>query len=225
MREKCKHKGGDSGSVLMETVLVIPLYIAFFSGILLLGELCLGRNRLTAADRFGVWLAGNRHVEKEADAVKSETSGTFFPTDEFAAGTKLESLRINQKKVDWYALVQGSGTLKMVLPDWVTGARKGALLLFADIGDAPERELWDDVSFRARDVESVNTHSVLMRRRYDVRDKPGRELASNGPLWYLEYRTPYLDRDGKPVDRPGGISGACDTPEYVRSGWYNMWSQ
>ena len=53
---------GALGSVLMETILVIPLYIAFLSGIFLLGDLGLGRNHLTAADRFGVWLSGTRHV-------------------------------------------------------------------------------------------------------------------------------------------------------------------
>ena len=46
------------GTVLMETLMVIPLFIAFLSGIYLLGDLALGRSRLNAADRFAVWLSG-----------------------------------------------------------------------------------------------------------------------------------------------------------------------
>ena len=62
----------------METVLVLPLYIAFLSGIFLLGDLTLGRSHLIAADRFGVWLSGTRHAEMKSDEVKEETSEAFF---------------------------------------------------------------------------------------------------------------------------------------------------
>ena len=131
------------GSVLMETILVIPLYIAFFSGIYLLGDLELGRNRLAAADRFAVWLAGSRYEDKDDEAVKKDASKAFFPDGEFAEGTKLESFSSGKTKADWYSVVRGAAELKMVLPVWAVGCRKGAIQLFADIGSSPDKELWD----------------------------------------------------------------------------------
>ena len=64
----------ERGSVLMETILAIPLFIAFFSGIFVLGDLMLGRNRLTAADRFAVWLTGSRLADQDDDQAKQSAS-------------------------------------------------------------------------------------------------------------------------------------------------------
>ncbi len=50
------------GSVLMETVLAIPLFLVLIGGIFWLGELMLAKHQLTAADRFAAWNAGNRHL-------------------------------------------------------------------------------------------------------------------------------------------------------------------
>ncbi len=212
------------GSVLMETILVIPLYIAFFSGIYLLGDLELGRNRLAAADRFAVWLSGCRYGDKDDEAVKKDASKAFFPDGEFAEGTKLESFSSGKTKADWYSVVRGAAELKMVLPVWAVGCRKGAIQLFADIGSSPDKELWDKLSFRAREIEGPDTHSVLMRADYDVREKPGRELAQGGPLWYVEYRTAFIDREGVPGDTPNALS-VSDGAEYIRNPQFEAWSK
>lgn len=214
----------ERGSVLMETILVIPLYIAFFSGIYLLGDLELGRNRLTAADRFAVWLSGSRYEQKDDDAVKNNASKTFFPDGEFAEGTKVESFASHKTKVDWYSVVRGAAKLKMVLPVWAVGCRKGVIQLFADIGTAPDKKLWDNLSFKSREVKEPDTHSVLIRANYDVREKSGRELAQGGPLWYVEYRTAFINREGVPGDRPGTLS-VCNGAEYTRNPQFEAWSK
>lgn len=214
----------ERGSVLMETVLVIPLYIAFFSGIHLLGDLALGRNRLAAADRFAVWLSGNRYEDKDDDATKNDASQAFFPDGEFAEGTKLESFSSRKTEADWYSVARGAAKLKMVLPAWAVGCRKGAIQLFADIGASPDKELWDDLSFKAREIEDPDTHSVLMRADYDVREKSGRELAQGGPLWHAEYRTAFIDREGVPNDKPDALA-VCDGAEYVRNPQFEAWSK
>ena len=208
----------------METLMVIPLYIAFLSGIYLLGDLALGRNRLSAADRFAVWLSGSRPAEKGDDAVKQETSNRFFPSGEFADGTRLESFRSHKKKVDWYSLVRGAAELKMEMPVWAAGCRKGALQLFADTGNGPEASLWDDIRLPAREVEEADTHSVLMRSKYDIRERSAGQLAQGGPLWYVEYRTAYLDSKGNPNDRPGTLK-VCNTTDYTRHPLFTAWSK
>ena len=215
---------GAQGSVLMETVLVIPLYIAFLSGIFLLGDLELGRSHLMAADRFGVWLSGTRHAEMESDEVKKEMSEAFFPDEQFAEGTEVESLRLNPEDVNWYRIVRGGAKLKMVLPQWAVGCRKGVLRLLADIGTSPEKEMWDDLSFKAREIAEDDTHTVLMRAKYEDREKSARELAQGAPRWYREYQTAYIDREGVPNDTPSSQT-VCEGAEYLRMGQYEQWSK
>lgn len=217
-------KNGCRGTVLMETILVIPLFIVFFSGVTLLGDLMLGRNRLSAADRFAVWLSGSRQAEKADDAVKQETSNRFFPSGEFAEGTKLESFRSHKKKVDWYSIVRGAAKLKLVLPVWAVGCRKGALQLFAADGSGPDSNRWDDLQIPAREISGSDTHSVLMRSKYDIRERTAGQLAQNGPLWYVEYRTAYLDSKGNPNDRPGTLT-VCNTAEFTRHPLFTAWSK
>ena len=215
---------GTRGSVLMETILVIPLYIAFLSGISLLGDLELGRNHLMAADRFGVWLSGTRHVEMTSDEVKKEMSGAFFPKEQFAEGTEVDSLHMNPEDVNWYRIVRGGTKLKMVLPQWAVGCRKGVLRMLADIGTSPEKEIWDDVSFKAREMAENDTHTVLMRAKYEEREQSARELAQGTSGWYREYRTAYVDREGVPNDTPSSRT-VCDGAEYIRLGEYQLWSK
>lgn len=224
--EEQRNRGisGAQGSVLMETALVIPLYIAFLSGIFLLGDLTLGRSHLIAADRFGVWLSGTRHAEMESDEVKKETSEAFLSNDQFAEGTEVESLRMNPQEVNWYSIVRGGAKLKMVLPQWAVGCRKGVLRLLADIGTSPEKKMWDDIAFKAREIEENDTHTVLMRAEYEDREKTARELALGTPGWYQEYRTAYIDREGVPNDTPSSRT-VCAGTEYQRQGEYDLWSK
>lgn len=219
-----KNFSGAQGSVLMETILVIPLYIAFLSGIFLLGDLELGRNHLIAADRFAVWMSGTRHTEMESDEVKKETSEAFFPADHFAGGTKVDSLRTNPENVNWYAIVRGGTRLKMALPQWAVGCRKGVLRVLADIGASPDEKMWDDLSFKAREIEENDTHTVMMRAKYEEREKTARELAQDAPVWYREYRTAYVDREGVPNDTPSSLI-VCEGAEYIRLVEYERWSK
>ena len=212
------------GTILMETLLVIPLYIAFFSGICLVGDLALGRNRLTAGDRFSVWLSGCRHAEKDDDEVKNQASGLFFPSGEFADGTALESFQSRKTKEKWVSLVGGAAKLKMVMPVWAVGCRKGVLQILADSDGAPDKNLWENIVIPAREISEPDTHSVLMRSKYDEREKTASQLAQGGPRWYEEYRTPYLDSKGNLNDRPGNLT-VCDVAEFRRYALYEAWSK
>ena len=225
MNLRRKNAVAERGSVLMETVLVLPLYIAFFSGIFMLGDLESGRNRLTAGDRFAVWASGNRHAESDDGQVKSAADAAFFPSGEFAEGTGLKSFSSANRKVDFYSVVRGASELKLVLPVWAVQSRKGALKFFADIGTSVDEDKWDNISFRAREIDGKYTHSVLMRGKYDERDRSGRELAQGAPLWYVEYRTAYVARNGEPNDRPSSPGSAVSVSEYVRNPQYEQWSR
>jgi len=51
---------GNRGSVLMETVLVIPLYLLLLGGLFIVGDIMLARFHLSAVERTYAWRGGNR---------------------------------------------------------------------------------------------------------------------------------------------------------------------
>ena len=55
-----KQISSSRGSVLMEFVLVLPVYMAAIGGIMWLGMKSLDAINLRSADHWGVWMAGNR---------------------------------------------------------------------------------------------------------------------------------------------------------------------
>ena len=64
--KKSRHNlfSSGRGSVLMEFVLVLPIYMAAIGGILWLGMKSLDAVNLRAADHWGVWMAGNRFTTR-----------------------------------------------------------------------------------------------------------------------------------------------------------------
>lgn len=210
---------GEKGSVLLETVLAIPLFIAFFSGILVLGELELGRNRLTAADRCALWFRACRFSGADDGAAKSEMSSAFFRDGAFADGTAIGEFRSRRNAVRWYALFQGRAKLKMELPAWAAGSRKGGIVLLGD--DGPDKNMWDDVSFESRETGGDPTHSVLARTDYEKREETPEKLSRT---WYAEYSTPYLTREGGASDVPGSPGSVCAAQKFTRYFQFDTWS-
>lgn len=49
---------GDRGSVMMEFIIVLPIYLCLFGGLFLTGELLLARENLWGNDRMLAWLCG-----------------------------------------------------------------------------------------------------------------------------------------------------------------------
>ena len=208
----------EGGSILMETLLTIPLFIAFFSGIFVLGEMELGRNRLTAADRCALWFRGCRFAGADDEQAKEESSQVFFKDGAFAESTRLGTFRSEQNSARWYALFRGTAELKLELPVWASGTRKGAIELLG--GEGLEKDKWDDLSFKARETDDP-THSVLMRLECRDRDKTPQELSGT---WMNEYRTPYLSRGGSLSDVPNGPGSTCAASSFSRLSQFETWS-
>jgi len=55
-----KTTAGSRGSVLMEAVLVIPLYLLLLGGLFIMGDIMLARFHLSAVERTYAWRGGNR---------------------------------------------------------------------------------------------------------------------------------------------------------------------
>ena len=209
----------ERGSILMETILTIPLFIAFFSGIFVLGEMELGRNRLTAADRCALWYRACRWADADDDSAKDEISQALFEDGAFADKTKLAKFRSRQNSANWYGLFRGTAELTLELPVWAAGTRKSVIELLG--GEDLDKNKWDDLSFKARETGSDPTHSVLMRRDYSEREKKPQVLSST---WMNEYRTPYLTREGGLSDIPDSPGNAYPASSYTRLSQFENWS-
>ena len=209
----------ECGSILMETLLTIPLFIAFFSGIFVLGEMELGRSRLNAADRCALWYRACRWANADDDSAKSEISGAFFEEGTFADKTRLAKFSSRQDSAGWYGLFRGTAELKMDLPAWAANTRKSVIELLG--GEGPDKNEWDDLSFKARETGNDPTHSVLMRRDYREREKKPQILSG---IWMNEYRTPYLTRKGGLSDIPDSPGSAGSASEYSRLSQFENWS-
>ncbi len=75
------HGHGERGSVLMETVIAIPLFLVLIGGMFWLGELMLAKHKLVASDRFAAWNAGNRHGNGTG-GIDAKLKENMFATDQ-----------------------------------------------------------------------------------------------------------------------------------------------
>ena len=75
-----------------------------------------------------------------------------------------------------------------------------------------------------KSFQAMYQSGILYCTKYDLRDRPGRELAQGAPLWHTEYRTAYIDRSGVPNDRPGALA-ATSVSEYIRNPQFEAWSR
>ncbi len=228
MKSKTMNSGFNSteGSILMETILVLPLFIAVFSGVFLVGDLAISRARLHASDRAAAWNAGNRH--QSIGDLKRELTKWFFPAEDFGPKTKISEARQDTETHNtWSHFARGTAILVFTTPDWTAGWRKGALRIMADIGSSPDQNQWDAVSMPNPALTNSWRHTALMRKAYDGRENsrtPEFYAAQGNPNWYKEYQLPFFNASGT-AEAPERLSGVSVTPEYIRNANYVTWSE
>ena len=108
--------GSRSGSVLMEMVIAIPIYLVVIGATLWMGELNLSRQRLLTADRFAAWNKGNRHGG-------AGVSGPNIEKEIFAksADVSVKKVLLKSKDSDWYRQVTAVTLAKISMPAWTRG--------------------------------------------------------------------------------------------------------
>lgn len=72
-RTQSRH-GSTSGTILLETLLVLPLYMVLLGGIFWLADLAIARHRLLVADRYAAWTLADRHAAPAPDAADVKTA-------------------------------------------------------------------------------------------------------------------------------------------------------
>lgn len=214
------------GSVLMETVLVLPLYLAFFSGVFLIGDLILIRAKLTAGDRVAAWSYGNRNSPMQAGAIKDLLQANFFCPAEVGFGQTITAVTVDTKVNQWSWMLKARTDLDFDAPPWTRGWRLGALIMMSQHGDAPPADL-PVMKMKSRELDDpAMMHTIVMRANYTRRETSAGNLA-NGipePIWYQEYKSNFLTSLGRTEDIPDSLNGVIAEPNYTRFGPFVNWS-
>lgn len=167
-----RQKKRQSGAILMETVLAIPLFMIFIGGVMWIGDLMVTRQQLVVADRYVAWNRGLRYDDKGAiDA--GEVHRLFFADVDGAPSRyhqpSASDARID-KTFDWSHAASGQVRLKMKMPEW-TRALFNAGQVFYESGVPLERV---QMMF-GRDKEDQR-HVVLMRTKKKAEPQEVRNL-------------------------------------------------
>jgi len=104
----------DHGSVLLETVIAIPLLVLLVGGIMWIGQLMHDKQKLVVADRYVAWNAGNRHGGQWADVQQR-----FFETSTPDTASVLQPQRGDAK--NWWHGVFAYVDLAVTMPSWTRG--------------------------------------------------------------------------------------------------------
>ena len=139
VKSKVRHRMGTRGSVLMEFVIVAPLYFLLLGGLFLIGDLSLNRIRMHIGDQLATWVGASRFcpvnpgVGKDRDSVDRLVALLFGKEvgAEIGADGKLKTDGVRWFDVEAYPVGDGNGfvqsfrggvtKLPIKVPPWVSG--------------------------------------------------------------------------------------------------------
>lgn len=140
---------------MLETVIVLPLYLILLGGIMWLGDLMVARQSLMIADRYVAWSYGSRYAPGHYDA--GTLHDRFFNASDYKEVT---SVPTSQEVRDWWLKATGQVKLKMRMPEW-TRYMYNAGQVMHGTGE-PE----DDMELIGRSLSGG--HTVLMRSKEEA---------------------------------------------------------
>ena len=196
-----RRHAGRRGSVLMETVIAIPIFLVTIGATIWMGELNLDRQRLLVADRFAAWNEGNRHGGR--DTSPSSVWNHSFNRD---ADVDVKQVKVKAKNGGWYRQVSATTRAKIRMPAWTHGMIH-----------------YGDTEWNGKDLPKTDTmtgrngsHLVVMRggSHDEAKDDVNWIGTAMGPWW------PAIG--GK---SPGNAGAKfAKTPKYDRFGKFVDWS-
>ena len=160
--QACRDKrpiAASAGSVLLETVIVIPLFMLLIGGILWIGQLTYDKQKMVTADRYVAWNVGNWHSSGGEDV-----QDILFPKGRYG-GYEIVGRITPRKEVpaQWWCEAYAGVGLQVSMPDWTKG-------WFAADAAMNGRSMLDSVVvIRGRDIPpgklsgQYEGHVVLMR--------------------------------------------------------------
>ena len=220
------------GSVLMEFVVVLPIYLLFMGSVFVVGDMAMKAIHLSSADRARCHEAGDsdwsggvfaesrvrQFFEGFVDAVSG--AGNFRVTDTKIAGP-------------FSQLVSGKATDRYSLPAWTRGwlqypARVAGIV---DTWGQVKPIVSKDISDHVRAYNFYTLMRVPKSRGRGYRAWSAKELSGLDAKWSDVYGEEYADADAQQLDRSGGTDGRDpqDEPnkkdEYHRFDFFVGWSE
>lgn len=208
----------DHGSILMETVLVIPLYLAFLSGVFWLGDLALLRSKSTFFDRLAAWGSGNRQQPFNSQSAAAFIQSNFLRFQDVGQ-QGVSSLRLDRMpgNDEWSALYSSTADVSINPPPWTDGWRRAALTMMEGSGGL------SPVTFRSREINAEFMHRNLMRARNKFRENSTPESLSKNLDWLNKVYA--LKWPEWPQKAPSAVNGASPCVRYDRHSAYVQWSE
>ena len=207
------------GSILMETVLVIPLYLVILSGIFWVGDLALLRSKSTFFDRFAAWSSGNRFSQASQSGIKSDLEQNFLLASH-VGDQQVDKVRTAKNSASsWAAVAGGATTVSVKPPVWTQGWRRaGAAMMEANVSELQR------TSFRSREIDAEYLHSTLMRTGDTFRDKATPRSLGEQMTWMSRvYMGPWPTTWTREVSSP--VTGGKPCLNYDRHAMYVLWSE
>ncbi len=157
------------GSILMETLLVMPLYLVVLGGMFWIGDIKLARQKLMIADRYAAWNAGNRHRNFK-ERIDGEIRDAFFRQSDIGNQTLAATEYECGESIGWSAFVAATARANIAMPEWTKGWLSGS-------------PAWDGIpsietteTLTGRVIGYRGRHVTLTRTRFG-------EQAYRSPRW------------------------------------------
>jgi len=155
--------GNDRGSVIMEFLMVLPIYFALMGGTFWIGELLLGRDDLLFSDRLAAVHWGVRH-DRDSDK-RNQNDHTMFTRQNMwlywnsvSKALSVTQTRALRKNYVWAQTVGGNVSLYVPQPPWVQSWLHG------------HDEIWEKTLDGARTPQALaNAYNLICSiPNYDV---------------------------------------------------------
>lgn len=161
---QARSRRAERGSVLMETVIAIPLYMIVLGGIFWIGDLMVTRQQLVLADRYVAWNKGLRYDDKgQTDA---GTVHRLFFAEADGAPSPYHRPTSSDGKIDeaydWSHKASGQVRLDMRMPEWTRYLFNASQVMY-DSGVPLETA----TAMQGRDKPDQR-HVVLMRTKEEA---------------------------------------------------------
>lgn len=221
------------GSVLLETVLAIPLYLILLGGTMWIGELMLAKVKLVVADRYATWNGGNRH-RLDKGGIMGEIQDNFFNPAQ-VGDEEVVNIRYEHGIVPpplWDAPFGATVDLLVTAPAWTEGWLASGVM-YEGVTKVP-----NSVVFSGRDDEVVSApshHAVIMRTLfgdYAYRIWSPRQIADPDLMPWNEHirlepwtQTGFLHpTDAGQMQEVSGLPSPPSGDDYTRFSQYEDWS-
>ena len=114
----------DNGSVMLETILVLPMYLVFITVIFFSGEVSLYRNLLLQMDQHDLWAVGTRN-NSSTSSVAEKLFGTLGTRD-FMGDFEITAQDKDAKTLssnEWWQKNSLKNNAVLKVPGWIKSVR------------------------------------------------------------------------------------------------------